>query len=211
MTDIFQKAQWIMAPCESQEIIDKYFEYRTTFTGQTGAEALLYISASTQYVVYINGQFVDCGQYEGYEDYQVYDTLDISKYLQDGENELWIGHYVCGEEFSTRRILIPGIIFEVHSGDQVLLYSDEQCKARANAHYLKNREKISPQLGFNFEYDACAAEAEFGKWERKSICIRVQLRSWKFLNLMPALCMPKECLSIQINLDPSPFVCKKHF
>ena len=162
MTNILKKAQWIMAPCKSQEIIDKYFDYRTTFTAQAGAEALLYISASTQYAVYINGQFVDCGQYEGYEDYQVYDTLDISKYLQDGENELWIGHYVCGEEFSTRRILIPGIIFEVHSGERVLLYSDEQCKARANIHFLENREKISPQLGFNFEYDGCAVEAEFG-------------------------------------------------
>ena len=162
MTDIFQKAQWIMAPCESQEIIDKYFEYRTTFMAQTGAEALLYISASTQYVVYINGQFVDCGQYEGYEDYQVYDTLDISKYLQDGENELWIGHYVCGEEFSTRRVLIPGIIFEIHSGEQVLLYSDEHCEVRANTHFLENREKMTPQLGFNFEYNAKAMEEEFG-------------------------------------------------
>ena len=163
MINLFEKAQWIMAPCEDKNIIDKYFEYRTTFDAKEGIEALLYISASTQYAVYLNGQFVDCGQYEGYEDYQVYDTLDIGKFLQDGKNELLIGHYVCGEGFSTRRILIPGIIFEVHSEEDVLVYSDEQCEARINTHYLENREKISPQLGFNFEYDACAAETEFGK------------------------------------------------
>ena len=161
MNNIFEKAQWIMSLCDTEEIIDKYFEYRAFFEAQAGAETVLYISASTQYAVYINDQFVDCGQYEGYEDYQVYDTLDISKYLQDGQNELRIGHYVCGEGFNTRRVLVPGVIFEIWSGNQLLRYSGENCESRENKHFLENREKITPQLAFNFEYDATAEETEY--------------------------------------------------
>ena len=87
--------------------------------------------------------------------------MDISKYLQDGQNELRIGHYVCGEGFNTRRVLVPGVIFEIWSGNQLLRYSGENCESRENKHFLENREKITPQLAFNFEYDATAEETEY--------------------------------------------------
>ena len=156
----FKKAEWIFADCKDTEICDRYFEYRESFTATSDITTKLYISANSQYVVYVNGQFVDCGQYDDYEDYQVYDTLDITTYLKQGKNELYIGHYVCGGNFSTRRKQVPGIIFAVWSGEENILSSNCTCLSRENKHFLKNEECISGQLGYNFEYDATAVETE---------------------------------------------------
>lgn len=158
---IFSGAEWIFADCGKEKVCDSYFEYRTSFDADPGVTTKLYIGAYSQYVVYINGQFVDCGQYDDYENYQVYDTLDITGYLKARDNELYIGHYVCGSDFSTRRVQIPGIIFDIRSGEKNLLSSSCSCLARENRHFLENGEIITPQLGYNFEYDACAAEAEY--------------------------------------------------
>lgn len=158
---LFKKAEWIFADCKDTEICDRYFEYRESFTANSDITTKLYISANSQYVVYVNGQFVDCGQYDDYEDYQVYDTLDITTYLKQGKNELYIGHYVCGGNFSTRRKQVPGIIFAVWSGEENILSSNCTCRSRENKHFLKNEECISGQLGYNFEYDATAVETEY--------------------------------------------------
>lgn len=157
----FEKAEWIFADCKETEICDKYFEYRTSFAADPGITTNLYISANSQYAVYVNGSFVNCGQYDDYEDYQVYDTLDITAYLKNGSNDLYIGHYVCGSDCSTRRKQIPGVIFAVWSGEQNLVSSDCACFSRQNKHFLKNGEYITGQLGYNFEYDATAAETEY--------------------------------------------------
>lgn len=158
---LFENAKWIFADCKEKEIRDRYFEYKTEFIASPGVPTRLYISAYSQYVVYINGKFADCGQYDDYEDHQVYDTLDITPYLKQEKNELYIGHYVCGENFSTRRKQMPGIIFDLWSGEQNILSSSVACLSRENKHFLKNEERMTGQLGYNFEYDAAAAEAEY--------------------------------------------------
>lgn len=157
----FETAEWIFARCPEGEVCDRYFEYQTHFEAAAGSPTRLYISSYSQYAVSVNGRFVNCGQYDGYEDYQVYDTLDITEYLQNGDNVLTIGHYVCGADFFTRRRQIPGIIFAVWSGVKNLLSSNCSCLSRVNMHFLKNQEKITEQLGYNFEYDAAAPEAGF--------------------------------------------------
>ncbi len=149
-----ENAEWIFADCDASQVCDEYFEYCTSFEISTVSKTTLVISAYSQYAVYINGVFVNCGQYDDYEDYQVYDTLEISRYLQVGTNELYIGHYVCGADFSTRQKQIPGILFSIYNEEGCLLASNCNCLARKNQHFLKNGEVISRQLGFNFEYDA---------------------------------------------------------
>lgn len=120
---LFQDAQWIFADCDIEEICDCYFEYYTEFEVFNKDAITLAICSYSQYAVYINGTFVNCGQYDGYEDYQVYDTLDITEYVREGSNELYIGHYVCGADFSTRRKQKPGIIFTVQSEDEPIISS----------------------------------------------------------------------------------------
>ena len=139
---LFENAEWIIADVQENEMCDIYFEYIDSFFANATGTTKLYISAHSQYAVYINDIFVNCGQYDDYEDYQVYDTLDVTQHLQVGKNELYIGHYVCGSDFSTRQKQMPGLIFSIQNEGGCLLASDCNCLSRKNEHFLKNGEKI---------------------------------------------------------------------
>lgn len=160
----FADAQWIFVKDIPKNVCNTYFEYETEFCVDSAENIKLFISASTLYSVYVNDRFVDCGQYADYEDYQVYDELDISRFVSTGKNILKIAHYVIGTNYFTHRIQIPGIIFAVWQNDQCLLGSNENVSSRQDCHYAGgNMEFISAQLGFVFMYDACAAELPYQK------------------------------------------------
>lgn len=112
-------AEWIFADCDG-EIKDRYFIYKDTFCVTSVEKTTTHIAAHSKYALYVNGKFVDCGQYADYEEYQVYDTLHITDFLKEGENELEILQYVCGTEFFTERPAIPGVIYEVVTKQGVL-------------------------------------------------------------------------------------------
>ena len=158
---VFQNAQWIFVDGVSADVRDRYFNYQSTFTLNNPRDATLYISAYSQYAVYLNGQFVNCGQMAGYEHLQFYDTLDITDFLVPGENTLLVQQYVCGADFSTEHKQIPGVIFALYNENTPVLVSSPDCLSRPNHRYLKNEEPISAQLNFNFEYDANQPEASF--------------------------------------------------
>ena len=109
----FADAQWIFVKDIPKNVCNTYFEYETEFCVDSAENIKLFISASTLYAVYVNNEFVDCGQYADYEDYQVYDELDISRFVSTGKNILKIAHYVIGANYFTHRIQIPGIIFSI--------------------------------------------------------------------------------------------------
>ncbi len=157
--NIFENARWIFAKNQKQDVINSYYDYQALFYAEMDKKTLLYISACNQYAVYVNGLFVDCGQYPGYEDYQVYDELDITEYIREGDNELLIIQYVVGADFSTHRTLLPGVIFTVWQGENCCLNSTMKCKSRKNPYYQDGpMEHITPQLGFTYRYNACRNE-----------------------------------------------------
>ena len=107
----FEKANWIFAKNSTEEVHEKYYDYEMTFSVQQGQKVQLYISAHSNYALWINGQFADCGQLPDYESRQIYDTLDITHLVKPGENLLEITQYVAGRAFSTGRPAIPAVIF----------------------------------------------------------------------------------------------------
>ncbi|MEE1315135.1 MAG: hypothetical protein UHS49_05155, partial [Faecalimonas sp.] len=109
---ILETAEWIFADCDGK-IEDRYFIYQDCFCAKASEKALVHIAAHSKYALYINEEFVDCGQYADYEEYQVYDTIDITSFLKDGKNELKILQYVCGAAFFTERPAVPAVIYEV--------------------------------------------------------------------------------------------------
>ena len=151
--ELWENAQWIFAQTEG-EAVDRYFEYLVQFEADPGQETTLYISAHTQYAVYINDAFAECGQYDDYEDYQVYDTIPVTKWLREKENFLLIRQYVRGEDFSSGRKQIPGVIFTIRTSKEELCYSRPDCQVREDKRFLSQAEKMTPQFGFNFDYDA---------------------------------------------------------
>lgn len=159
--DVFKNSEWIIADVNGKDIADSAFIYRESFDLTSTENCRLYLSSYSQYAAYINGKFVDCGQYCGYEDYQVYDILNISPFVREGKNTLHIRHYVSGEDFSTCRKQIPGVIFSVYSDENCVLNSSCDCLSVKDTRVLGLKEIISPQLGFNLDFDATKELGEF--------------------------------------------------
>lgn len=55
--------------CKNADIdtYNSYFDYKAEFQTKLTEETFIYLSSCSQYALYINGQFIDCGQYPGYE------------------------------------------------------------------------------------------------------------------------------------------------
>ena len=60
------------------------------------------ISVSDNYTLYLNGNFISCGQYKDYPDLKHYDCLKLDPFLQIGKNALAMmtisDHFVTGEK-----------------------------------------------------------------------------------------------------------------
>ena len=82
MADIFRNnnanAIWI----DKEKQPNRYVKFQTEFVAE-GEETLFYISADTQYELYINGKFAGFGQYGDYPDKKVYDCIDITKLMKE--------------------------------------------------------------------------------------------------------------------------------
>ena len=156
-----EQAKWIFVKNPAGEIHDKYYDYKTVFTVNNLGKTVLYISAHSNYALWINGQFADCGQLPDYEWRQVYDTLDISHLVKPGENTVEITQYVSGRAFSTGRPAIPGVIFAVEADGALVKVSDESVLSGHNSRYASLREDISGQCGYNWDYDATGADTVF--------------------------------------------------
>ena len=164
MKKIFLNADWIFVNEIPKGTCNSYFDYKTEFEVEKIKNIKLYISASALYAVYVNGAFVDCGQYADYEEYQVYDELDIAKFVKQGKNTLEIMQYVIGSDVFTHRKQIPGVIFTIWQEDECLLNSNEDVLSRKNMQYTSGEmEYVTPQLGFVFKYDSCAKDAVYQK------------------------------------------------
>ena len=61
--DVFKNSEWIIADVNVKYIADSAFIYRESFDLTSTENCRLYLSSYSQYAAYINGKFVDCGQY----------------------------------------------------------------------------------------------------------------------------------------------------
>lgn len=85
MSNVVWQARWIWKglTCSPNEFL--YF--RKTFNVASAVKkARILITAESWYELYINGKFVHKGTSVSYPNQQIYDNLDISKYLKKGKN-----------------------------------------------------------------------------------------------------------------------------
>ncbi len=139
----------------SGECADQYAEFFDTVC-PLGEKTVVNISADSDYALFVNGAYAASGQYGDYEHYKIYDTVDITDLLCDGENRLDFTVYHCGVGTTSRyRPYAAGVIYEVISDGVVIARSDEHTKSRLSPTYASGRQiPVSTQLGFTFSYDA---------------------------------------------------------
>ena len=157
----FVWADWIWA--QGTDVVNQYIWARAEFESSCEDYCYLHISADSQYVAYVNGQLAGFGQYADYPEHKVYDTIYISDLVHPGMNELRVLAYCQGVDSSVYRAGRPGLLFEVVEDGYAIARSGAVTLVSRRTGYRSGAmERVSGQMGFTFDYDACAAEPE---WE----------------------------------------------
>ena len=147
-------AKWIFHPTLAGE--DLYCDFYDRFSyNKKDGRVLVRISADSNYALYINGRLADSGQYADFPHYKVYDELDITSLLCEGENHFAVTVWYYGR---VNQCYYPGraaLLYEVTCGGRVLLRSDAGVACRESREYQSGLcKQITTQLGFSFHYDA---------------------------------------------------------
>ncbi|MBQ9083808.1 MAG: hypothetical protein IJY28_10005 [Clostridia bacterium] len=133
-----------------------YAEFQLDFDGTTAGKYLLRISVDGNYALHINDGLVSFGQYGDYEDLKFYDELDITAQVRPGQNRLNITVWHPGADSFTYCKALPGAIFEIERDGVCVAASSAQTQVRPDTHFAQGEavERITPQLGAGFHYDA---------------------------------------------------------
>ena len=152
-----EQSKWIWL--NQEQAIDTYGDFYTEFEYESG-EVSFQISVDSNYVLYINGQFVESGQYADFPYYKVYDKLNITKYCKQGLNQIAITVWYYGIVGSqTYYAGNAALRFELYNNGVLCAYSDEEIVSRQSKNYQNGLKKIiTPQMGLSFHYDARNAE-----------------------------------------------------
>ncbi len=120
-----------------------------------GAPTVLRVSVSGDYTLFINGKYVSSNQYADFEYYKIYDEIDITPYLRKGENRICFVVWYFGKSGMRYKTPLPGLLFEIERGGEIVGYSSSNTRVRKSKAYLSGSpRKISPQLGYSFTYDS---------------------------------------------------------
>lgn len=153
MNDLCKAMKWIWLP--QGEGVNQYAEFTTEFDLQQGHSVQLYISAPTQYAIWLNGRFVDLGQYNDFPHYKVYDKLDVSDYIKEGKNRLCILAYNAGIDTFVYCLKTPALCFIVKEDDKVVCYSDKRTRCRLSTTYISGAQvdTLAPPSGYTIAVD----------------------------------------------------------
>ena len=155
---VFEKSKWIYARCERG--VDQYTEYMDILGG-VYEKAIINLSCDTDYTLYINGKYVSSGQYGDFEHYKIYDTVNITPFLNEGDNTVKILLYYCGVDTQRYRKAQGGLIYEVVADGRIACVSSESTLSRLSPAYKSGKMRyVSRQLGFTFSYDASREQEE---------------------------------------------------
>ena len=101
--------------------------FRRWFKAEKGKQTYIYISADDYYKLYINGTFACQGPAPGYPCHYYYNKVDITDYVQDGNNLIAVHTYYQG---LINRVWVSGddrhgLILDIEQDGQVILSTDE--------------------------------------------------------------------------------------
>ncbi|MBQ7900381.1 MAG: family 78 glycoside hydrolase catalytic domain [Clostridia bacterium] len=148
---MFEKPKWIWNKETHGE--DQYAEFCDTF--EADGSAKMRISVCGDYTLFVNGKYAASNQYGDFDHYKIYDTIDITQYLQKGANTVSILVWYFGKSGMRYFTDTPGLIYEVESNGTIVAASSGDTPSRKSRAYQSGRcKKISNQLGYGFKYDA---------------------------------------------------------
>ncbi len=192
---MLDKSKWIWAV--EQPEADEYAEFRADFNGN-GETMKLYISADSNYAVYLNGNIVGFGQYGDFEHWKIADEIDITN-AADGKNTLSIVVWYYGTDTtSVYKKGKAGVIFELCDKDgDTVISSSKKIESRISKAYKSHYNKvITGQLGCSFFYDK-TKEDEWQTADTDGFSASVEVEK-----PMPVMLRPIKKLVLE---DPQPY------
>ncbi|MBO5369801.1 MAG: family 78 glycoside hydrolase catalytic domain [Clostridia bacterium] len=151
---------WLQNPDADKNayaIFEKEFEIENILP-----DSNIKISVDSEYALYINGSFVNCGQYDDYPSLKYYDTLMISEFLNCGLNKLTVCVYYQGESSMQYSVGRAGLWFRIECGD-FFAESDETTLGACDRRFVQGDiYKTTSQYGYGF---CCDARNEFLEFE----------------------------------------------
>ncbi len=159
-------------------IVDRHILFCNKFSCKNFASACIKISADDYYKLYVNGKFVCMGPAPGYPWKYNYNAVDITEYLEEGENFIAVHTYYQG---LCNRVWVSGDLrqmfwCELECDGKIVLVSDESWKCSYHGGYEK-LETIGYDTGFNEKYDCNSHEIGFEKcgydysyWNNAAVC-----------------------------------------
>lgn len=195
---MYKDSKWIWTNDSSFDV-NHWINVRRKFNlNSVHADAKISISADTDYVVLINGKFVNTGQYSDFAKQKHYDKLEIGKLLREGQNVLAILGYYQGQSTSRYQKGKPGLIFTLTNGTDLII-SDSNCKARTSPAYTNGPVPlVTMQLGLTIAYNAEKDDDWTGPdyidsgWKSAKEIAPITAGCWETLNPRP---IPKLVLS----------------
>lgn len=149
-------AEWIW---QEETVKNQHVQFVCPFTWSGKGRVTLAVSAAANYAAYVNGVYVASGQYHDFPEYKVYDEIDVTDAARPGENRLCLLGYAVNENFFWHIADVPGILFEVRSGDAVLAESQPGIPCRPARGYVSGEVPcFSGQLGYSYMYDFTAED-----------------------------------------------------
>ena len=163
-------------PCDEHR--NRHILFRKKFhCDNLSKNALIYISADDYYKLYINGRFVAQGPAPSYHFNYNYNVIDISKYLQEGENLIAVHTLYQGlinrvwQSGDNRH----GLILDLEISGKTVVFSDESFKTNPHTAYTETGT-CGYETQFLERYNSNADEVHFisldyddKKWENAQI------------------------------------------
>ncbi len=149
---VFENARMIW---HSKDFADNdYAEFCET-VNFAGDKAVLRVSVCGDYALFINGKFIESNQFADFPHYKVYDEIDITNHLKNGENTICILAWYFGKSGMRYNTPTAGAIYELEvDGKVVLASSKDSLSRRSKAYKSGEMKRISYQFGYSFLYDA---------------------------------------------------------
>ncbi len=156
-----KNSKWIWESEGSEP--DSYVRFCDCFEFN-GEKTEIKISVDSNYELRINGALAAFGQYADFPYDKVYDTVDITPFCTNGENNIEILVWYYGVPSQTYAVGRPCLRYEVSANGKTLCASDESTECSIAEDYVSGKcKKITGQLGLSYTYDTRKSETE-GLW-----------------------------------------------
>lgn len=145
-------ASWIWA---HDSKADQYRRFRRKFSLSTiDRKAVLAVAADSDFVAYLNGKEVGRRQFSDLPGQKTWAEFQVGPLLRRGKNILALFVFYRGEDFMDYEAGPAGLLVALQIGKRLVISDHSWLTSPHPAFVAGRRERMTPQTGYTFDYDA---------------------------------------------------------